>query len=80
MKAEELFRECSDTQLRYLYGQIMAGREDGLRPRALDEYIRKIEKLYSVGFGEAWRVTEKLFWDEVGRRYFENTGGNNGQD
>lgn len=70
MKENELFSRTSDTQLKYLYQQILAGREQGLRPRALDEYIREVEKTYQVSFGEAWKITEKLFWDEVGRRYF----------
>lgn len=71
MKENELFSRTSDTQLKYLYEQILSGREQGLRPRALDEYIREVEKMCQMSFGEAWGYTEKLFWDEVGRRYFK---------
>lgn len=69
---EELFSKTSEKQMKYLYGQIMAGRDQGLRPRALDDYIREVQKKYGMDFGEAWRHTEKLFWDEVGRRYFSD--------
>lgn len=70
MREDDLFSKISDTQLKHLYEQILDGRDKGLRPRVLDEYIREIEKIYQISFGEAWRLTEKLFWDEVGRRYF----------
>lgn len=69
---EKLFSNISDTQMKYLYSQILSGREKGLRPTELDEYIRKVQKQYQMDFGEAWRHTEKLFWDEVGRRYFDD--------
>ncbi len=68
---EDIFKNVSYTQLKFLYGQIIAGREEGLRPRCLDEYIRVVRNVYQMSVGEAWSYTEKLFWDEVGRRYFE---------
>lgn len=69
---EELFKDASDSQLKFLYEQILAGRIEGLRPKCLDEYIRQVQKVYHMDFGEAWRHTEKLFWDEVGRRHFSS--------
>lgn len=69
---EELFRNISETQMKYIYNQIMKGREEGLRPRVLDDYIREVQKKYQMDFWEAWRSTEKLFWNEVGRRYFSD--------
>lgn len=69
----EVFQEESDDELCYIYKQILKGRDDGLRPRCLDKYIEKVRKVYStLSFAEAWRHTEKLFWDEIGKRYFEN--------
>lgn len=71
----KIFEDVSDMQMKYLYEQILQGREDGLRPRCLDEYIREVQKAYRMDFGESWRHTEKLFWDEVGKRYFSLIGG-----
>lgn len=67
---EDIFKNVSEAQLKIIYEQIIAGREEGLRPRILDNYIREVRKAYELSFGEAWKYTEKLFWDEVGRRYF----------
>ena len=72
MGAEELFKNVSDEQLKFLYEQILAGRIEGLRPRCLDEYIRQVQKVFPLSFGEAWSYTEKIFWDEAGKRYFES--------
>lgn len=71
----KIFEDISDTQMKYLYEQILQGRDGGLRPRCLDEYIREVQKAYQMSFGEAWSYTEKLFWDEVGKRYFSMIGG-----
>lgn len=67
---EELFKNVSDEQLKFLYEQILAGRIEGFRPKCLDEYIRQVQKIFPLSFGEAWTYTEKAFWDEVGKRYF----------
>lgn len=71
----KIFEDVSDMQMKYLYEQILQGREYGLRPRCLDEYIREVQKAYKMSFGEAWSYAEKLFWDEVGKRYFSLIGG-----
>ena len=67
---DNIFKNQSKEQLRYLYEQILIGREDGLRPRCLDDYIRKVQSIYPLTFGEAWRYTENLFWEEIAKRYF----------
>lgn len=72
MRVEELFKNISDEQLKFLYEQILTGRIEGIRPRCLDKYIRQVQKVFPLSFVEAWDYTEKIFWDEVGRRYFNN--------
>lgn len=67
---DELFKNVSDEQLNFIYRKILAGRAEGLRPRCLDEYIRKVQEFFPLTFSEAWSYAEKAFWDEVGRRYF----------
>ncbi len=69
---KELFKNLSDEQLKILYEQILEGRMEGMRPRGLDEYIRQVQKVIPLSFGESWSYVEKEFWDEVGRRYFES--------
>lgn len=57
--------------LKSLYDDILTNRNDGLRPRSLDKYIEQIQNIYPLNLGEAWRYTENMFWEEVGRRYFD---------
>lgn len=68
---ENIFYNTTDAQLRHIYEQILKGRNDGLRPRCLDEYIHQLQKEYPLSFGEAWSYAERMFWDEVGKRYFK---------
>ncbi len=42
---------------------------DGYQKKAFDDS----KKSYQMSTGDAWSCTEKLFWDEVGKRYFEQT-------
>lgn len=73
MSKIEIFRDVNDDELRYIYEQILKGRREGVRPRCLERYIKKVREAYpTLDFGEAWRYAEGLFWVEVGRRYFEN--------
>lgn len=69
-KMDNIFENESKEQLGYLYEQILEGRESGLRPRCLDDYIRKVQSNYPLTFGESWRYTEQLFWEEIAKRYF----------
>lgn len=67
----EVFRDADFEELKHIYEEILKGREEGLRPRCLDKYIEKVRAIYStLSFGEGWKYTERVFWDEVGRRYF----------
>lgn len=67
---EEIFSSLSDKELKKMYEDILLGREEGLRPKCLDPYIKKVQEKYPLSFAEGWAYTEKLFWNEVGRRYF----------
>ena len=72
MSKVEVFRDVTFEELKHIYEEILKGREDGLRPRCLDKYIEKVMEIYgTLSFGQAWRYTEGLFWDEVAKRYFE---------
>lgn len=71
MKHMQIFKNESDAKMKELYLDIWSGREEGLRPRGLDPYIKEIkEQLPQLTFGEAWRYTEQLFWEEVAHRFF----------
>ncbi len=71
MSRVEVFRDVDFEELKHIYEEILKGREEGLRPRCMNKYIEKVRAVYTtMNFGEAWRHTENLFWDEIGRRYF----------
>lgn len=67
---ENIFEKVPKEQLKYLYEQILDGKDKGLRPRCLDDYIHEVKSKYPLSFGEAWKYTEELFWEEVAKRYF----------
>lgn len=69
-----VFAQVSDTDLKCLYYRILEKREEGLRPRELDSYIRRVQEKYPVTFGESWRITERMFWEEAAKRFFERMG------
>ena len=70
-RINNIFSDTGNEEMKAIYKQILAGREEGLRPRILDSYIRKVMSTYHMGFADAWSFTEELFWDEVGKRFFE---------
>lgn len=67
---KNVFENESYETLKSLYNDILKEREEGLRPHSLDTYIEQVQKTYPLTMGEAWRYTENMFWEEVGRRYF----------
>lgn len=69
---EKIFSPLSDMELKKIYTDILQGREEGLRPKCLDPYIKKVREKYPLSFAEGWSYTEKLFWNEVGKRFFNS--------
>lgn len=67
---KNIFVNESYEVLKSLYNDMLKAREEGIRPRSFDKYIEKVMEAYPLSFGEAWRYTENMFWEEVGRRYF----------
>lgn len=67
----DVFRAADYEELKHIYKEILKGREEELRPRCLDPAIEEVRKVYNMSIGEAWRYAEGLFWEEVGRRYFQ---------
>lgn len=71
MSKIEVFRDVDFEELKHIYEEILKGREEGLRPRCLDKYIEKVMEVYRISeYANAWKFTEGIFWDEIGRRYF----------
>lgn len=68
---KEIFSELTAEELKMLYAEILKAREEGLRPRVLDKYIQQVQTMYPLTFGEAWKHTEQLFWEEAAKRFFE---------
>lgn len=67
---DNLFKKETDEELKCIYKEILESREEGVRPKILDPYIRKIRDVYPLTVSESWEIVEKLFWEEVARRHF----------
>ena len=57
----ELFNGVSDGELKGIYKDILKSEKDGLRPKSLDSYAKKLQKIY---------FTKELFYKEIAKRYF----------
>ena len=55
-----MFAALDKKELREIYDAIAVSREEGMRPRILDEYIRQVREVYLLSVGEAWKYTEQL--------------------
>lgn len=67
-----MFAALDKKELREIYDAIAVSREEGMRPRILDEYIRQVREVYPLSVGEAWKYTEQLFWEEIALRFFKS--------
>ena len=68
---KNVFENVPDDEMRFLYEQILAGRDTALRPRCMDPYIHQVMQLFSLTFGQAWRSAEQMFFEEIAKRYFK---------
>ncbi len=69
----DIFRDIPDCELYSIYKDILKSEEDGLRPKSLDSYAKKIQEICRFEmFSQATNFTKELFYKEVARRYFDN--------
>ena len=67
----EIFKNVTDAEMVEMYKDIQKSKEEGLRPRRLDEYVNIIkEKCHFEMLSQATDFTVKLFYEEVAKRYF----------
>ena len=67
---KNVFENESYDVLKTVYNDILTAREEALRQHSLDTYIEQVMEAYPLSLGDAWRYTENMFWEEIGRRYF----------
>lgn len=67
----ELFNGVSDGELKGIYKDILKSEKDGLRPKSLDSYAKKLQKICKFEvFSQSIDFTKKLFYKEIAKRYF----------
>lgn len=72
----DIFKKVSNEDLHEVYKEIIGSKELGLRPKALDPYIRIIKDSCNFSMtSEAWKFTEELFFKEVASRFFRGMSG-----
>ena len=64
----ELFNGVSDGELKDIYKDIKKSEKDGLRPKSLDSYAKKLQKICK--FAQSIDFTKELFYKEIAKRYF----------
>ena len=67
----ELFNGVSDGELKGIYKDILKSEKDGLRPKSLDSYAQKLQKICKFEvFSQSIDFTKELFYKEIAKRYF----------
>lgn len=67
----ELFNGISDGELKDIYKDIKKSEKDGLRPKSLDSYAKKLQKICKFEvFSQSIDFTKELFYKEIAKRYF----------
>lgn len=67
----ELFNSVSDGELKDIYKDIKKSEKDGLRPKSLDSYAKKLQKICKFEvFSQSIDFTKELFYKEIAKRYF----------
>lgn len=67
----ELFNGVSDGELKDIYKDIKKSKKDGLRPKSLDSYAKKLQKICKFEvFSQSIDFTKELFYKEIAKRYF----------
>ena len=67
----ELFNGVSDGELKGIYKDILKSEKDGLRPKSLDSYAKKLQKICKFEvFSKSIDFTKELFYKEIAKRYF----------
>lgn len=67
----DLFKDVSDYELKSIYNDILKSEKNGLRPKSLDSYAKKLQKICKFEmFSQTIDFTKKLFYKEVAKRYF----------
>lgn len=67
----ELFKGASDYELKNIYEDILKSEKDGLRPKSLDSYAKKLQKICKFEmFSQSIDFTKELFYKEIAKRYF----------
>ena len=67
----ELFNGVSDGELKDIYKDIKKSEKDGLRPKSLDSYAKKLQKICNFEvFSQSIDFTKELFYKEIAKRYF----------
>lgn len=69
----ELFNGVSDGELKDIYKDIKKSEKDGLRPKSLDSYAKKLQKICKFEvFSQSIDFTKELFYKEIAKRYSQN--------
>lgn len=67
----ELFNGVSDGELKDIYKDIKKSEKDGLRPKSLDSYAKKLQKICKFEvFSQSIDFTKELFYKEIAKMIF----------
>lgn len=68
---ENPFKALTKDELQIINEDRLKAKNEGMRPRSFDKFIKEVQEFYPLTFGEGWKYTEELFFEEVLERFFK---------
>lgn len=70
----DIFKDVPDNELKIIYNDILKSEDEGISPKSLNIYVKKLEDICKFETSsQAINLAKELFLKEVAKRYFNAT-------
>lgn len=67
----DIFKDVPDNELKIIYNDILKNEDEGISPKSLNNYAKKLENICKFETSsQAINLAKELFLKEVAKRYF----------
>lgn len=74
MNMFDIFKNTSDNELKIIYNDILKSEYEGIIPKSLNIYAKKLEDICKFEIpAQAINLAKELFFKEIAKRYFNAT-------
>lgn len=70
----DIFKDVPDNELKIIYNDILKSEDEGITPKSLNIYAKKLEDICKFETSsQAINLAKELFLKEIAKRYFNAT-------